>query len=344
MLEPINIKREVGGFYTFVKHKNDSDGNPIPGTAEIVGMADTPNLLTNYGMNSFAGSQFMSFSSNGTACCVGSGNQTPQFTDTQLQSQVAQTQNQPSGIGAASGIVLTDTANRYGFLRNVWRFGDGLAAGNLQEVGIRGYPVDGNSFNTAPLMSRALIRDVNGNPTSITVLSDETLDVFYEIRSYIPNDDVTGSIVLDGITYNYTARPVDVGAENYGAWWYQIASGRAIMSGARNDFSWQSAPYNQYITTTSNLTLYPQTQRAYELLANGQAPANVLKSAYAQNSYQLDLTLVFGLLEGNLAQGVGTILASTGMFGGYQIVFDKRIPKDGTKKWNQPIRISWARR
>lgn len=352
---PMVVSASVGGFYTFVKHKNDENGEIIPGTTEVLGHADFPNLITNVGMDQFARASYIQ--QGYSYCCVGSGNQTPSFTDTQLQSLLAQTNNMPTDIGGAAGINMTDPNNMYGYRRWAWRFPDGQAAGNIQEVGIRTY-ILGNT--TDPLMSRALVLDVNGQPTSITVLNDETLDVFWEIRVYVPVIDTTGTITLEGIDYNYTVRPLDVGGQNYGAWWNLLRTGRAQNMNPNDNFSWQSEPYDAAFLFTRNNALVPATTSMTDMRTAGgsdaasyygRSPSSITVVPYVGGDFYLDRVLNFGLADGNFiggSDGKGdhgrALLLSTGMFGGYQIVFDKKIPKTDQKKWNQPFRISWARR
>ena len=75
----------------------------------------------------------------------------------------------------------------YRWAKVTWRFGQGVAAGNISEVGL--------GWGNSNLWNRALIKDANGNPTTITVLSDEYLDVVSEIRDY-PTLSSSGSFNL----------------------------------------------------------------------------------------------------------------------------------------------------
>lgn len=114
-------------------------------------------------------------------CCVGTGNSTPVATQTQLDTFKASTttiQGNPAG-----GMQLT-TLPYYDWLRVTYRFGEGVAAGNISEVGL--------GWGNVNLWNRALIKDTNGNPTTITVLADEYLDVITEIRVY-PQETFSGS-------------------------------------------------------------------------------------------------------------------------------------------------------
>lgn len=116
-------------------------------------------------------------------CCVGTGNSTPVVTQTALDSFLASTSTQQS----SSAGVQTSTTPYYRWAKVTWRFGQGVAAGNISEVGL--------GWGNSNLWNRALIKDANGNPTTITVLSDEYLDVISEVRDY-PVQNITGSFNL----------------------------------------------------------------------------------------------------------------------------------------------------
>lgn len=116
-------------------------------------------------------------------CCVGTGNSTPLATQVQLDSFLASTAGRQSG----KSILNTSTSPYYFGIEIIWRFGMGIAAGNLSEIGL--------GWGNNNLWNRALIRDVNGNPTTITVLADEYLDVVSEIRVY-PTENFSGAFNL----------------------------------------------------------------------------------------------------------------------------------------------------
>lgn len=106
-------------------------------------------------------------------CCVGTGNSNSVVTQTSLDTFKASTTTTQGAIEA--GIQVT-TLPYYMWLRSTYRFGEGVAAGNISEIGL--------GWANANLWNRALVKDSNGNPTTITVLADEYLDVITEIRVY----------------------------------------------------------------------------------------------------------------------------------------------------------------
>lgn len=213
----------VAGYYKFEAVRLDSDGIEIPGSRRVV--ADWfPNLITNQGLNASMANVTTDFI--GT-CRVGSGSTAPAFTDTSLVAQVATTGIFSENVGFSS------TAPYYGWRRVVYRFGTGVATGNLSEVGTGGGAV---------LYSRALIVDGSGNPTTITVLSDEVLDVTYELRVYVPTSDATYTINEEGVDYTFTVRAAKAGSNT---WCGQSPSAGGIGKG------WNGMHFVPYPATSS---------------------------------------------------------------------------------------------
>ncbi|RKG44857.1 hypothetical protein [Acinetobacter sp. WCHAc060007] len=134
-------------------------------------------------------------------CCVGAGNSVPNAGQVALDSFIASTTTKQE---ASTFIEIAAKPYHYG-VRITWRFGIGVAAGNISELGI--------GWGNNNLWDRALVKDTSGNPTTITVLSDEYLDVISEIRVY-PKDTISGTFnLLDktgGIksTHNFTGIPI----------------------------------------------------------------------------------------------------------------------------------------
>jgi hypothetical protein len=146
----------------------------------------------------------------GAACAVGTGNTTPQITDVGLANYTA-SGGATAGGGGGTGFPPPNVVGyvpaaggqpAYWFMRYIYLFATGVAAGNLTEVGA--YPGGGN-FAT-DLFSRALIVDDAGNPTAITVLSDEILNVTWELRYYLDLTDHSFGFNLNGSPVTGTYR------------------------------------------------------------------------------------------------------------------------------------------
>lgn len=269
------------------------------------------NLITDRGMNAI-GELAEGIESPLVACQVGTGSATPTFADTTLSNRIATTT-----VVFSQNASIVVGPPRYGRRTIVFRFAQGAAAGNLTEVGI--------SYQTAAdglLYSRALIQDASGNPTVLTVLPMEFLDVEYETRLYIPTGDSTFNILVGGTP--------------------TVVTGRVANNG--NTSAWCS--FIPRIATTST-AIFRQTLYSGALGAESSTPSGVIGSnfaptiaPYVPDSYYLDYARSYGINEGN--GNIRCVMQATSM-GSFQFEYDPVIPKDNTKQMTLRFRHSWAR-
>lgn len=169
------------------------------------------NLILNQGLNFFGGGHGVAVN---TSCAIGSGNSNPIITQTSLDSFV-------------TVVVGTDTTSDYSYVDSgdgLYRFWEqkkyqftGLSNVNISEVGLVS---SGTTSADYYLTTRALIKDNFGTPTSISIKTGETLDIYYKIHKVIDTRDKTFVInVLDGsggsVPYNAIIRPIDVGTPEH---------------------------------------------------------------------------------------------------------------------------------
>ena len=269
------------------------------------------NLITNRGMNAI-GERASGFESILVACQVGTGSATPTFADTTLSNRIATTTTVQS---TNSSIVVGPP--RYGRRTIVFRFAQGAAAGNLTEVGIS-YETTANGL----LYSRALIQDASGNPTVLTVLPTEFLDVEYETRLYIPTGDSTFNILVGGTPTVVTGRVALNGSSNY---WCSF-----IPRLAHNGFT--ALTQELYSGGLGDESSYP-SGKIGGIFQPTMAP-------YVPDSYYMDYVCSYGINDGN---GNIRCVRQTTTMGAFQFEYDPPIPKDNTKTMTLRFRHSWAR-
>lgn len=182
----INTNYGIEGYFRLVVRKANT-GNIVKDTGLF------KNIITNYGMNFIAGTTGVF---NG--CTVGSGTTPESVTDVGIQTFVARTNTTAPG-GDPTNSVGSTVEPYYSKMTATWRFAQGVAVGNISEVGVIANYVAPNY----QLWSRTLIKDSSGNPVTITVLADEILDVYYEARIYLQSTATTGSITILGNSYSY---------------------------------------------------------------------------------------------------------------------------------------------
>jgi hypothetical protein len=270
------------------------------------------NLITNEGLNHLGTGGVYTY------CMVGSGNTPPVNANTTLQASVSATN---AVIAETQG--AQSSAPYFGWHRKTFRFPIGAAAGNLSEIGV--------GWNATNVFSRALIVDTDNNPTTITVLSDEALDVTYEFRIYPPTADQVNTINISGVTYDVTTRAALVATSSH---WYpaQLAS---------TGYSSPDYRFRPYTGTIGAITEGPSGTTV-----NDDQNGEVTYDAYSNNSLTRTGKAEFGLTDGNLSGGIGSILAfvwSNGAAGSYQMSFSPKIPKDMFKILSLNFSFSWAR-
>lgn len=191
-----NLTCSVGALFKFHVYKADS--------GELVRESEwSPNIVLDVGLNHINGIGG-DFPMGGLA--VGTGSSEPVASQISLDAITAYTENVISKTGGRN----VTTAPYYLFGRRVFRFAQGAAKGNLTEVGI--CQLRSTNPNVYTFFNRALIKDTLGQPTTITVLDDEFLEVTVEVRNYFPSE-ITGTFrLLDKLgavvsTHTYTGKP-----------------------------------------------------------------------------------------------------------------------------------------
>ncbi len=276
-----------------------------------------PNQMLDVGRNIMATSS--NWAGAASKCQVG-GNNTPSLsTDTQLLGFVAGTAvTQVSSKGAQASTPY------YGWDQQTYRFAEGAAQGNLSEVGVGWDVIDGPY-----LITRALIVDGSDNPTTATVLSDEWLDVTYQLRYYPPLEDVEGTVTLNGTVYDTLTRASAVNAvlgDNIGILIGQLSPG-----------------VSSWVAYDGNIGSMIQAPSGASANCDNDDQFNL---AYSNNSYRIDMQCDCGITGWNLGAGIRSIRGST-TAGNFQTQFDAQsggatIPKTVDFTMSMVWRVSWA--
>lgn len=309
----------VAGWYKLEAFRVDADGIEVPGSRRVA--ADWfPNLITNAGLDLLGTTGLTAVQ---TYCRVGSGNTAPTVTDTALVSPVA-----ASNTKQAETVGVDRSGAFFGWRRTTIRFAAGSATGTLAEVGV-------SPAASGSLFSRALILDGGGSPTTITVLSDEVLDVTYELRIYPVLTDATGTVVIAGVTYNWTARCLTNSTYD-NCWSFILGNGMGFN------------------TNMGNASLYGPNVSA-TLPAQGSTPVSTVNATsmnplvYTPGSYAQSFRIDIDLNNGNVAGGIGCFFAASlpssngGTCGAWAWGLSPKLPKTSSFKATFTVRMSWGR-
>lgn len=300
------------GFYTLRKYK--------AATNELVQeIGPIKNDITDIGLNR------VGTTSAFTAMFVGTGTVPQDPTQTQMSNFLGYTLN----MSQMTATTRSPTSPYWVQLATTARFAAGSATGNLTEVGI-GWSTSGSPTSvTNRIWSRALIVDALGNPVTLTVLSDEYLDVTYSLRYYPPLDDSTYTFNISGVPYDVTARVAVVNTAN-------------VTLGVMNTIYAATA----YFGATALGSVTGSITGSSGSAALGRFDA----TAYSNNSLKHTYTSTTGLPGGNGSGGItamelGAVLQLGSWLNatGFQYVISPAIPKDNTKILTLNCEQSWGR-
>lgn len=305
----INLKAGMSGKYKLTAIRPDGTERPLTGWFD--------NLILDSGLN-YKGSYTGSPASGGdfiVACQVGTGTSTPTTTQTSLDNRVMGTTSTASTSSGAQG-----TAPYYGYYIKTYRFAAAVTNYNLTEVGV------GSASTGGTLVSRALILDGVGAPTTVTLLTGEILDVSYELRLY--PGLVAGDYTQSGININGTSTTI-------------VSRAASVTSSTWGNY----IVYGMSSTASFNCTLYSGSLGAITTIPSGTSyglSAADSIGSYSAGSYSQSATFVAGLTEANPVGGI-TAASITTAVGVYQYSFSPAIMKDNTMTLSLTFNFSWAR-
>lgn len=171
---------------------------------------DIPNVFTDWGVETLFGNTPQNPADFGSAA-VGTGSSEPHITDLRLDNFLAGRYSD-SLSGISRSFVNNGDGTGYVQISKTITFPVGVAAGNISELGAAFGSIINSSTN---LMSRALVVDANGDPTTFEVLSDEELQLTMFFRLHVSLEDVILSNVPidgDGPDQTITIRPFFLGS------------------------------------------------------------------------------------------------------------------------------------
>jgi len=277
------------------------------------------NIITDGGLNR------LGTGAAGSTCVIGTGSATPSVSDSALQALAAATTNIPSTQAANSG-----SPDFYVSHTRTFRFALGALNGNYSEVGV--------GWANNALFSRALIVDGGGAPLPITVLSDEQLDVIYQLRTYMPLTDWGGTFTIGGVSTTVVGRRYNQSS------FATNASGGGPLTAPVRAVDQNSLAYQGPIGTTASSGPTGASSILLTEAGSGQWTA----AAYSNNSNRRESSIAVGLNWGNVSGGIGAIDGFGGENAGhgfyFQYGFTPKIAKDATKTLALTLAISWARR
>ena len=280
-----------------------------------------PNVITNLGLDAIGNDNDLF-----NYCSVGGGNSKPLNTNTKLDNPL-QVGSRISSESKYDYDPVRDT-EFYKCSRTVgYRF-EGLDNKNISEVGLVGDYASGQH----PAYTRTLIKNSAGEPTVITVLSGEILELQYRLWQVfdVKDKDQVVTAMIDGVEvpFNVKIRLAGVGG-NLGSWSYAAAAGAHLTFQGNNYHQFGTGELGEITGQNSGLT----------------SAIDLSWEAYQPSTYKRKFYVNASITEA--VHPIRSFLFFTGL-GAYQVRFgtvDGDLPIDKT---NQDIlqlgfEMSWGR-
>lgn len=267
------------------------------------------NLITNSGFEAIMDSGIRNIQSFE----AGSSSREPSVTDTGIVSLIGSSTNTVT----FPDTYLAGTGGSYYIVRKFRSRGnEGAIVGNVAEIAIKVMKSSGSGSGGYPLLSRALVKDSNNNPTTITVLADEYLEIDWVLYQYImPESSGFINIEVDGVleSFGYQMKPY---ALNDAVRAGDSASVRASML-------FEHSVISRDILTGSRKT--------------GRDTFISTKGVYSNKSIKYTYSLA--LNTGNNVSGINCLYLHFDGFlhSNYQLVLSRPIMKSPTNKLEIPI-------
>ena len=210
-----------------------------------------PNVITNLGLDAIGNDNDLF-----NYCSVGGGNSKPLNTNTKLDNPL-QVGSPISSESKYDYDPVRDT-EFYKCSRTVgYRF-EGLDNKNISEVGLVGDYASGQH----PAYTRTLIKNSAGEPTVITVLSGEILELQYRLWQVfdVKDKDQVVTAMIDGVEvpFNVKIRLAGVGGNLGGSWSYAAVVGAHLLFHGNNHHRFGTGELGEITGQNSELTnVYP---------------------------------------------------------------------------------------
>lgn len=299
----------------------------IPNTRRHLASFD--NNITDLGLDHI-GNQLSYF----TYCHAGTGNAAESPSDTALATFVASQQRDPGWLSTWGA---RTTAPFYGWNKAKYRFAPNFGGGaiSVAELGISTQAATGGLF------SRALVKDSQGDPTTVGISATEYFDAFYTLRNYPDHvnyatgalDDGSGTVTIESIDYDYVTRVAEI--TNYIWWGRNIDSGFGVAN---------------YPNATRRATVYGSDATIGSISTNISATSldnntvgNETVGTYVNANHYNDITFEWGFSDGNVTGNIKGMWVSSSL-GSYQHIFTPVIPKNSGLELNFTQRTSWFRK
>lgn len=282
------------------------------------------NVITDVGLDMLATSNGYSYNNHWvtTYFCIGTGTVEPSATDTKLTAETYR----GTCVFSDSVTYSANGSDPYYIYQHRWAQTPlGALNGTYGEIGF-----SPSSTANANVFSKHILKDENGDPTTVIVSSEQQLRLHY-VLTYLmsPSTTMTGTINIDGL-----------GDVAYEAAW-----------------QWVTTSLSDIVKTMScnyTLSMFASIQQNYSLLPIGQKQASYTSggtgteiiSAYVNGSHERFVTGTWNVSQGNgtwYGVFLGAPYNNINQYPVFYIKFTTPIVKANTHAMSFTIKTSWGR-
>lgn len=282
------------------------------------------NLITDAGLDMM--NRNTSFNGVLANCHIGASSQQPSYSDTTLVSWLRWAEADRNIVhepfAAPGGAAGTRSTAKYRF--NPLNSGSGIT---ISEIGVSPY-----REASATMYSRTLIKDEHGDPSTITILPDEYLDVEYTITFTSANIETFSTLNIRG-----EAIEVSIKRMRFSPGVYEVNALNGFGGNANESldttYYWNKSPVFEHFPLN-----YTGPDSSW-FSATGIAR---WVGAYVPGSYERFFNIVFSPTLGNSDTGISGMVVG-GRFGKFQIKFDPPIKKTAEDTLTLRFKFSWGR-
>lgn len=267
-------------------------------------------------------------------CVVGTGTTAVNPSQTSLVSFLAGAYGSNIDVTFGSNGIISNYKEVW--IQRIFNFAEGAVVGNIAEVGTS--IASGAPNSSMPLLTRALVVDIGGNPTTIAVTAAEQLRVIHRLVTRLSNVPVTGTLSLTtggvAANYDYDIR-FDDGANNAGRY------GFVDTPGYRSGIAARAETVHQNMSHNPNLVA-PTVSGTSVTVGNGAGVSQTLISQ-VKTGLSLSTTWEIPSGSGNISGGFQGMRGGSFSSNTWALTFSPRIPKTNLNKFRYTITHNFAR-
>lgn len=313
----------ISGYYKIIGHKDDGRSRVICDWQS--------NLILDAGLERWGVGNIVGY------CHVGSSNTDPSIYDTSLVAHIASGTWGPNNNGYIGNVTYgaKSTEPYYGWTRMSFHISPPGIDRILREIGFGWSSSHANS-----LWSRSLTKDFTGNIADISWLSDEYLEVLYEIRVYPFLTDSAYEVAIDGITRTGIIRAANVVYSNF--WMPYVNCAQSIHRAYPITYE---SEYPEIGTGTLGSIISTPTWTSHYSSRSSTNDGSIwlAKNSYSPGSRKQTGKVRYGPDVANYTGGINTVLHKNTV-GCYQFSINPAIMKAVDWSWSQNFETpTWNR-